>query len=101
MPHTRITPATYVLVCIVLVLLTVLTVGVSFLPLGGDWHIGVGLAIALCKATLVVLFFMHVLASPKLTWAVMLVSAFWLGILVVLSLTDYLTRGMVPYTPGH
>ncbi len=44
---------------------------------------------------------MHALLSPRLTWAVIVVSCFWLGILLVLTLTDYFTRGMVPFMPGH
>jgi cytochrome c oxidase subunit 4 len=92
---------TYVVVCVILVLLTFLTVGVSFIPLRGVWHIVLGLGIATCKATLVVLFFMHVLISPRLTWTVVIVMSFWLGILFVLTLSDYFTREMVPFIPGH
>ena len=43
------------------------------------------LAIAVFKATLVVLFFMHVKYSSRLTWAVVIGSVFWLGILLVLT----------------
>ncbi len=96
-----IAPLTYVVVCVVLVVLTVGTVAISFIPLEGGWHVIIGLIIAAAKATLVWLFFMHVLVSPKLTWIVVLVMLFWLGILVVLTLTDYFSRGMVPYSPGH
>ncbi len=96
-----ITPKSYSLVCAVLVLLTFLTVGLSFTPVTGFWHIAIGLAIALCKASLVVLFFMHALVSPRLTWIVITVACFWLGILLVLTLDDYFTRGLVPFTPGH
>jgi cytochrome c oxidase subunit IV len=101
MPERVISPATYIIVLVVLVLLTFLTVGVSFLPIEGLWHIVIGLTIGLCKATLVVLFFMHVLVSPRLTWAVIAVAVFWLGILLVLTLGDYFSRGMVLYSPGH
>jgi cytochrome c oxidase subunit 4 len=101
MPERMIPVPTYVVVCAILVLLTFLTVGISFVPLPGVWHTLIGLFIALCKASLVVLFFMHVLISPKLTWMVILVSCFWLGILLVLTLGDYFTRDMVPFTPGH
>ena len=73
-----------------LLLLTLLTVGISFLPLAGHWHIAAGLGIAVLKGGLVVLFFMHALHSPKLTWAVILVAAFWLLILIALTLCDYL-----------
>ena len=100
--HDRvITVPTYVRTCIVLVLLTVATTAVSFIPLGGVWHIVFGMLFAVCKASLVILIFMHVLISPKLTWLVIAVAAFWLGILFVLTLSDYFSRGLVPFTPGH
>jgi cytochrome c oxidase subunit 4 len=92
---------TYVLVCVVLVALTALTVSVSFFRLPGVGHVVVGLLIAAVKASLVVLFFMHLLVSPRLTWVVVIVSIFWLGTLLTLTLTDYFTRGNVPYMPGH
>jgi len=92
---------TYVLVCVALVALTFLTLGVSFFHLGGIWHVVFGLLIGAVKASLVVLFFMHVLVSPRLTWVVVIVSCFWLGTLLVLTLSDYFTRGNVPYMPGH
>ncbi|HLJ94057.1 MAG TPA: cytochrome C oxidase subunit IV family protein [Gemmataceae bacterium] len=92
---------TYVVVCVLLVLLTVLTVGLSFWHVPPVWHIVLGLCIAVCKASLVVLFFMHALISTRLTWIVILVSCFWLGILLVLTLGDYFSRGMVPAAPGH
>ncbi len=89
----RILPqATYYTVFGILVVLTLLTVGVSFLELG-PWHTVAGLTIALAKAALVVLFFMHMLYSSRLTWLVLGASLFWLGILFVLTLSDYLSRG--------
>ena len=101
MAERTITPRTYVIVCVLLIVLTVLTVAVTFAPLPGLWHIVFGMLIAVCKASLVVLFFMHVLISPRLTWLVIAVACFWLGILLVLTLNDYFSRGMVPYMPGH
>ena len=92
---------TYVTVCAALIVLTVLTVAVSFFHVEGVWHIVIGLLIAAVKASLVVLFFMHVLLSPKLTWAVIVVSIFWLGLLLALTFADYWSRGLVPFTPGH
>ena len=92
---------TYVVVCILLILLTFLTVGVSFFQIEGRWHIIIGLTIALCKATLVVLFFMHVLISPRLTSIVIVVACFWLLLLLALTFTDYATRDMIPFMPGH
>jgi cytochrome c oxidase subunit 4 len=100
--HAReISVPTYVIVCALLIALTFLTLAVSFFHLSGAWHVVIGLIIAACKASLVVLFFMHVIISPKLTWIVVIVSVFWLSILLVLTLTDYFTRGLVPFTPGH
>jgi cytochrome c oxidase subunit 4 len=96
-----IAPLTYVIVCAVLILLTVLTVAISFLDIPGGWHIVLGLVIATCKATLVFLFFMHLLISPRLTWIVVVVTAFWVVILMALTLMDYIGRGMVPYMYGH
>jgi cytochrome c oxidase subunit 4 len=55
------------------------------------------LAIATFKATIVILFFMHVKYSTRLTWAVVLGSIFWLGILLTLTMTDYLTRAWRHY----
>jgi cytochrome c oxidase subunit 4 len=81
--------------------LTFLTVGVSFLHVPGVWHIVIGLIIAVCKASLVVLFFMHLLLSSRLTWIVVVVVCFWMGILLVLTLGDYFSRDMVPFMPGH
>jgi cytochrome c oxidase subunit 4 len=101
MAERAIAPRTYVIVCLILVLLTVLTVGVSLVPLSNAWHTAIGLVIAVCKASLVLLFFMHVLVSPRLTWVVIAVSLFWLGLLFVLTLNDYFTRNSVPFMPGH
>jgi cytochrome c oxidase subunit 4 len=92
-----IAPRTYVLVCLILVLLTVLTVSISFIHLSGVGHMVIGLT----KGTLVVLFFMHALLSDRVTWIVIVVASFWLGLLVVLTFCDYLTREMLPYMPGH
>jgi cytochrome c oxidase subunit IV len=81
----------YVAVFVGLIALTGATVGLSYLELG-VWHAPVGLAIASVKALLVILFFMHVLHSSRLTWIVVLSGAFWLAILMSLTLTDYATR---------
>lgn len=92
---------TYVAVCILLVVLTVLTVGVSFWSVPPIWHTVIGLAIAFCKGSLVVLVFMHVLISPRVVWIVIAVVIFWFGILLVLTFADYVTRGLVPAATGH
>ena len=75
-----------------LLVLTAITVKVAFINLG-PWNPVVALLIATIKATLVVLFFMHVKgASEKLTAAVVVSGFFFLGILLALSLADYMTR---------
>jgi cytochrome c oxidase subunit 4 len=79
----------------ILMLCTYLTVQIAFWDLGPLNTIA-ALAIAVFKATLVVLFFMHVKYGPRLTWAVVIGSVFWLGILLALTMGDYLTRSWPP-----
>src|SRR5579862_9830043 len=93
--------AVYVVVLFLLLLLTVATMGLSFLHLPTTWHVAGGLTIAAVKASLVVLFFMHALVSPRVTWSVIIAAIVWVLILFSLTFADYLTRSMLPYTPGH
>jgi cytochrome c oxidase subunit 4 len=86
-------PSTYVVVFAVLIVLTLLTVTVSFVPLG-SWHTLVGLGFATAKALLVAAFFMHLIASSRMTWIVAGAGIFWLGILLTLTMADYATRGV-------
>jgi cytochrome c oxidase subunit 4 len=79
-----------------LMICTYLTVQVAFFDLGALNTVA-ALTIAVFKATIVVLFFMHVKYSSRLTWAVVLGSVFWLGILIALTLSDYLTRRWLTY----
>ena len=79
----------------ILMLCTYLTVQIAFFDLG-IFNTIAALTIAVFKAALVVLFFMHVKYSSRLTWAVVIGSVFWLGILLALTLSDYFTRGWVP-----
>jgi cytochrome c oxidase subunit IV len=74
----------------ILLLCTYLTVQIAFFDLGPLNTIA-ALGIAAFKATLVVLFFMHVKYSTRLTWLVVIGSIFWLGILFTLTMSDYLT----------
>jgi cytochrome c oxidase subunit 4 len=76
---------------------TALTVLVAFFDLGIFNNI-VMLLIASVKALLVVLFFMHVRWSTRLTWVVAASGFVWLIILFGLTMTDYLTRGWVEGT---
>jgi cytochrome c oxidase subunit 4 len=81
----------YYTIFAILLFCTYLTVQIAFLDLGALNAVA-ALVIATFKATIVVLFFMHVKYSTRLTWAVVLGSIFWLGILLALTMTDYLTR---------
>jgi len=76
---------------------TVLTVVVAFFDLGPLNNV-LMLGIAMTKALLVVLYFMHVRWSSRLTWVVAASGFFWLLILFGLTMQDYLTRGWVPGT---
>ena len=85
-------PRVYFAVFAALLVLTATTTAVSFLDLG-PWNSVVALVIAFLKATLVVLFFMHVKYSPRLTQVVIAGGLFWLAIMIALTLSDFLTRG--------
>ena len=87
---------TYYVVFALLMLCTFLTVQVAYYDLG-SLNTVVALGIAVFKATIVVLFFMHVKYSSRLTWAVVAGSVFWLMILLALTLNDYLTRAWSTY----
>jgi cytochrome c oxidase subunit 4 len=91
MPNHIVPTRVYYLIFMALMVGTAITVAVAFFDLGA-FNAIVALTIAVAKATLVVLFFMHVKYSTRLTWAVVAGSIFWLGILLVLTFSDYLTR---------
>lgn len=94
-------PPTYYKIFAALIVLTVVTVGIDLLGRDGYVHLGalhtpISLLIAVVKASLVILFFMHVWYSTRLTWIVALSSLLWLGIMMTYTLTDYFTRGWAP-----
>src|SRR6059036_2629512 len=78
-----------------LVVLTVVTWSVAKIDLG-KLNTIVALTIAFIKATLVVLYFMHVRYSSRLTWVFVGAGFFWLAIMVTLTLSDFMTRGWLP-----
>jgi cytochrome c oxidase subunit 4 len=87
----------YWLIWLVLIIGTVVTALVARVDLGTyhgvDANTVVALFIATCKASIVVLVFMHVkYTSEKMTKAILLAAVFWLILLLVLSLTDYSSR---------
>jgi len=76
-----------------LMVLTGVTVGAAFVELG-PLNFPVAIAIATFKATLVVLFFMHVKYSSHLTKLVVVTSLFFLFILLAETMMDFATRSM-------
>lgn len=94
--HHIVPKSTYYAIFALLMLGTAITVAVAYVDLGA-LNTVVALAIACTKATLVVLFFMHVKYSSKLTWAVVFGSVFWLVILLALTFNDYLTRHILTF----
>jgi cytochrome c oxidase subunit 4 len=80
--------------------LLVLTVAAAFLPVPPTVNFAIAMAIATTKAVLILLFFMHVRFSNKLTWVFSTAAFVWLGILVFLTLCDYLSRDYWLEIPG-
>lgn len=87
----------YYMVFAALIVGTILTVVVASFDLGPLNNI-VMLTVACAKALLVVLFFMHVRWGTRLTWVVAASGFFWLLILFVLTMSDYMSRGWMPGT---
>ncbi len=106
-PHI-VSPGTYAIILLVLLVATATTCGMSYIDLGEwhiainlfGWHVGttlfwnpvVALAIACTKMTLVVLFFMHIKYSSKLT-KLTVISGFFIFLgLISMTLADYVSR---------
>ena len=86
----------YLIIFLALMVGTALTVWAGLQDFPGQLNVIVALTIAVIKATLVVLYFMHVRYSSRLIWVVFTSALFWLGILFALTLSDYWTRGWLP-----
>ncbi|HTD21586.1 MAG TPA: cytochrome C oxidase subunit IV family protein [Terriglobales bacterium] len=98
----------YLAIFATLLVFTGVTAVVAFIDLsaniGGhvvNFNPLVALAIAIFKATLVILFFMHVKYSSRLTKIVVGAGVFWLLILLSLTMTDYLSRSLQTAPPMH
>lgn len=91
MSHQVVPQKIYLLVFATLLCLTLITVDVAFYNFG--WlNLYIALTIATFKATIIVLYFMHVKYSPRLIWVFAIAGLFWLVILFTLTFGDYLTR---------
>jgi cytochrome c oxidase subunit 4 len=82
---------TYYLVGAALMVLLALTVGVALVPLG-PFNVLVALAIAVTKALIVVLYFMHVKYNSRLTWVFASGGVLWLLIMIILTMGDFIAR---------
>jgi cytochrome c oxidase subunit 4 len=93
--HHIVSPKIYFTIFGALMICTILTVVAAEIDLNqyfGGLNIIVALTIAVFKASLVVLFFMHGKYSPKRTQLVIIASIFWLAIMLFMTMSDYVTR---------
>ncbi|MCH7680350.1 cytochrome C oxidase subunit IV family protein [candidate division KSB1 bacterium] len=89
----------YFVIFFSLLILTAVTVWVAFFDLGAV-NDAVALGIATTKAMLVILYFMHVRYSSKLTWIFAATGFLFLIILLAFTLSDVLTRDWIPVSAG-
>lgn len=93
--HDHITPLRiYLLVGAALLLLTAITVKVSFIHLG-PWNAVVALLIASGKALLVAFFFMHLIYDKKVYMLIFSVGIVILTVFITLTMADTLRRGEI------
>ena len=84
----------YLVIWAILMVLLLLTWGLAQINLHA-LNVVAALAIAVTKMLLVILYFMHVRSSPRLTWLFVSAGFIWFLIMAGLTLSDYLTRGVV------
>jgi len=96
--HHVVPPRVYLAVFAALMIFTFLTVEAARYDFG-LLNTVVAVSIAVIKATLVVLFFMHLKYSPRLTWLTVGAAFLWLAMLLGITLSDYASRGWLG-TPG-
>ena len=89
-------PRVYIMIFLALIVGTMLTAWVAFFNFPGPLNAVVALTIACIKATLVVLYFMHVRYSGRLVWLVIASALFWLVIMFALTISDYSSRSWLP-----
>jgi cytochrome c oxidase subunit IV len=90
-----VSPKIYLLIFTILMVLTGTTVYAATVDLNQYFpglNVIVALVIATCKATLVVLFFMHAYYSTKRTQLIIIAGVFWLAIMLFMTLGDYASR---------
>jgi cytochrome c oxidase subunit IV len=95
MSHQVVSVKVYSAVFFALLALTVTTVAISKLDLG-EYNFVVAMTIAVIKGSLVVAFFMNVRRASSMTKPFIAAGFFWMAILLVFLLSDYLSRGWLP-----
>ena len=88
-------PKIYVRTCLALLALLGLTWAIAYVDLG-PFNLIVALAVAMAKAIVIALFFMHIKGSTRLLHLAAVAGLMWLLILISLTLSYYFTRGWVP-----
>jgi cytochrome c oxidase subunit IV len=88
----------YYTVFMALMVLTVVTWAITYVDLG-EFNLILALAVAVTKAMLVVVYFMHLKWAPKLLKVTIGSSIFFLLIMFTLTLSDYLSRGQMGLPP--
>lgn len=82
----------YIMIFLALMVGTAVTVWAGFRDFPGPLNAIIALTIASIKATLVVLYFMHLRYSARLVWVIFISALFWMGLLFALTFSDYWTR---------
>lgn len=85
----------YITIFLSLMVMTALTVFASFKDFGPGNTI-IAISIAVIKATLVILYFMHVRYNDNIVRIAVFAGFLWLGVMIVLTLSDYIARGWLP-----
>ena len=88
-------PKVYVWTGMALLALLALTWAIAYVDLG-PFNLIIALAVAITKAMLIALFFMHIKGSSRLLHLAAVAGVIWLLIMISLTLGDYSTRGWVP-----
>lgn len=88
-------PKVYVRTCIALLALLALTWMIAYVNLG-PFNLIVALAVAIAKAIVIALFFMHIKGSSRILHLAAVAGVIWLLIMISLTFSDYSTRGWVP-----
>jgi cytochrome c oxidase subunit 4 len=89
--HHIVGPKVYGLILLALLAMTALTTGIAFVNLGVFSPV-IALGIAVIKATLVILFFMHVKYSSRLVMVTVGAGFFTFLVLITMTLSDYISR---------